>query len=110
MQYCRENSFPRHTVNSLRDTQIKKGEAYLVVDDQDIIHLIKICKAKAWVIGTDVGLVSYNENPLKEVILNGISVISCNFSLMADSMADFIKKQKAVQEVIPIEFISRLSL
>ena len=97
-------------VNSLRNIEIKKGHAYLVIDDSDLIKLLKICKFKNWVPGIEVGVVSYNETPLKEVIREGITVISCNFEVMAKEMADFIHKRKPVQKVIPIALIPRNSL
>ncbi len=54
--------------------------------------------------GTDIGVLSYNETPLKQIIRDSISVVSCNFETMATEMAAFIKEQKTIKTVIPIEF------
>ncbi len=108
--YCDEHSMAFETVNSLKEIEIRRGESYLTVSDNDLIYLLNVCKTKNWKLGKDVGVLSYNETPLKQVIRDGISVISCNFELMAAEMAGFIKEQKTIQKIIPIEFIKRNSL
>lgn len=110
LKYCDEFSMEYNTVNSLTDLEVKKGEAYMLINDNDLIYLLNICRNRNWILGKDVGVLSYNETPLKQVIRDGISVISCNFLTMAEAMAGFIKNQKTIQEVIPIEFIKRNSL
>ena len=110
LKYCHEYDVSSNVVNTLADLEIRKGEAFLIISDNDLIHLLNVCKERNWQLGKDVGVISYNETPLKQVIRDGISVISCNFSLMADSMAGFIKDQKSLQEIIPINFTERNSL
>jgi Mn-dependent DtxR family transcriptional regulator len=109
-KFCLQHSISSEIVDSLQNSEVRKGDAYLVIDDADLILLLKICKIKKWKIGKEVGVISYNETPLKEVIRDGISVVSCNFLMMADEMAGFIKNQKSIQKSIPIEFIKRNSL
>ena len=110
LQYCNDYSIPHNVEGSLKDVEIHKGDAYLVIDDSDLIKLLKTCKIRDWYPGRDIGVISFNETFFKEVIRDGISVISCSFKLMAEEMAEFIKKRKAVQKVIPIKFIKRNSM
>ena len=58
---------------------IQPGTAYLVLDDRDLLDLVKHCNATGRRLGSDVGLLSYNDNPLKEVVAGGVSVISIDF-------------------------------
>lgn len=110
LKYCEEFSVKNRTVNSLQELEIIKDEAYLLISDNDLIYLLNVCKKRKWQLGKDVGVISYNETPLKQVIRDGISVVSCNFSMMASEMATFIKEQKTVHKIIPIEFVERNSL
>jgi DNA-binding IscR family transcriptional regulator len=110
LKFCNEYSMNFETANTLSELEIKKGEAYLIISDNDLIYLLNVCKTRNWTLGKDVGVLSYNETPLKQVIRDGISVVSCNFSMMADEMANFIRNQKSVKKIIPIEFIKRNSL
>lgn len=109
-QFCNEYGLENAVVNSLKEQEIRKGEAYLTINENDLIHILKVCRQNNWQLGNDVGVLSYNETPLKQVIRDGISVISCNFPLMAERIAGFIKERKSAKEVIPIEFIDRNSL
>lgn len=109
-KFCLSYGMEHTTVSSLKELEIKKGEAYLCISDKDLIHLLKECSQRKWQLGKDVGVLSYNETPLKQVIREGISVISCNFLQMAERMAGFIKERTNVKEIIPIEFIERNSL
>ncbi len=110
LRYCTEFSMPQAIFNTLNDVEIVKGEVYLIIDDNDLIRLLNVCKSRKWILGRDIGVISYNETPLKQIIRDGISVISCDFLTLANEMAAFIKSRKAVQKVIPIEFIKRNSL
>ena len=109
-KFCDEFDMKHTVVNSLDELEIRRGEAYLTINDNDLIHLLKKCKTNNWQLGKDVGVLSYNETPLKQVIRDGISVISCNFLMMAERMAAFIIEKKSAKEIIPIEFIERNSL
>lgn len=110
LKYCEEYGMTADVVSSLTEIEIKKNEAFLIISDKDLIHLLNVCKERNWHLGKDIGVISYNETPLKQVIRDGISVVSCNFSLMAEVMADFIKDQTAIQKIIPIRFIERNSI
>lgn len=110
VKFCTDHYIPYKIEDSLKNVQIRKGDAYLVIDDSDLIKLLKTCKIRNWNPGEDIGVISYNETPLKEVIRDGISVISCSFKSMAQEMAEFIKNRISVQKIIPINYIKRNSL
>jgi DNA-binding transcriptional regulator YhcF (GntR family) len=109
-KFCQSHGMEHTTVSSLQEMEIRKGEAYLCISDKDLIHLLKVCRQHKWQLGKDVGVLSYNETPLKQIIRDGISVISCDFLQMAEHMAGFIKERTKAKEIIPIEFIERNSL
>ena len=52
--------------------------------------MINWCKKKAWDFGRDIGVISYDDTPLKEIISEGISVISNDFALMGKKSAEMI--------------------
>jgi len=61
-------------------------------------------------LGREIGILSYNETPMKEIIRNGITVISVNFVQMGQSIARFISTQKPTNEIFIPEVIIRNSL
>lgn len=109
-RFCNDLQIPFEVVDTLDNIEIVKNNLYLVIDDQDLIKLLRFCKIRNWKLGREIGVISYNESPLKEVIRDGITVISCNFKTMATDMAEFVKNRKSLQKIVPIKLIKRNSL
>jgi len=65
----------------------------MVVNECDIVYLIKQSEKKNLILGKDFGIISYNETPLKEVLLGGITTLSTDFKLMGKTMSMLIKKK-----------------
>ncbi|MEA1877925.1 MAG: GntR family transcriptional regulator [Bacteroidota bacterium] len=87
-----------------------KGNAFLVVDDKHLIELVKRTRESGLKTGTDVGIISFNDYPMKEVLEGGITVISPDFLEMARQIAYGIKKRKKLSSLVPPQVILRNSL
>ncbi len=61
-------------------------------------------------IGKDIGIISYNKSPLKEVMANGITTISTNFEEMGKIVSNMILKNKRAKVDNQVEFIKGGSL
>ena len=109
-KFCDDYAITCQIADSLENIEICEKDVYLVIDDADLIKLLKVCKIRGWEPGKDVGVISYNETPLKEVIREGITVISCSFRTMAVEMAEFILTQRKINKIVPISMILRNSL
>jgi hypothetical protein len=48
---------------------ILKGELFVVIEESDLVDIIKQTTFKNLKLGIDVGLVSYNNTPFKEIFL-----------------------------------------
>ncbi|MAD96055.1 MAG: transcriptional regulator [Flavobacteriaceae bacterium] len=90
-KFCEEFGFEYEVHTSLDDQVLELHEAYLVFEDQDLIELIKKSRARGWQLGKEIGMVSYNETPLKEVIENGITTMSTDFYEMGTELVQMIQ-------------------
>jgi DNA-binding LacI/PurR family transcriptional regulator len=61
-------------------------------------------------VGKHVGVISYNETPLKKLILNGITTISTDFQMMGEKAADLVLNRSNVHVEIPFYLRLRASL
>ncbi|WP_298486218.1 hypothetical protein [uncultured Maribacter sp.] len=68
------------------------------------------CRIKNLEPGTDVGLLSYNETPMKQFIYKGISVISTDFNQLGAKAADFVRGDEKLQFYVPTKLVLRDSL
>jgi DNA-binding LacI/PurR family transcriptional regulator len=89
---------------------VTPGEAYIVIEETDLVSLIKQCKVKGLKIGSEIGIISYNETPLKEILLDGITVISTDHNKMGETAANLILSNSTEKVKNPFVLIRRRSL
>lgn len=109
--YCRMNDFNYDIIDNIDiDTEIARGEAFIVIEETDLANLIRICRRKEMAIGKEIGILSYNETPLKEILLEGITVISTDHECMGRTAARLILQKKQEYLKNPFTLIRRKSL
>lgn len=108
--FCQVNRLPFSIIDLLQESDVKKDEAYVLISDDDLYRFIKICRNKGWKPGKDVGLVAYNDNPVKELLEDGITTISTNHDAIGRFAAQMILTGDFKRIKSPFEFIQRNSL
>lgn len=86
--------------------QFRKGDLYIINDDNDLVDIINATKINGWVLGKDLGIVSYYETPLKSIIAEGITTITSDFVKMGTDMAKMVlnnKREKIENPFLTIE-------
>ena len=76
---------------------VMKNVPSVNVDDRDLEFIVRYSIEKQLHLGEDMGIISYNEAPLKGIVASGITTISTDFARMGKSMATMIldgKKEK----------------
>jgi DNA-binding LacI/PurR family transcriptional regulator len=107
MQY----EFPFSIKNEIcTNADPKAQETYIVIEETDLVNLIKRCRCNNLEIGKDVGIISYNDTPLKEILLDGITVISTDHSRMGAVAAKLILENRKEKIKNPFSLIIRKSL
>ena len=108
--FCQVHEFNQSILNSLDEKDIQKDEAYILISDNDLYDFIKIIKQNQWNPGKDIGIISYNDSPVKELLCEGISTISTNHDQIGKVAAEMILKKDFKRIKSPFEFIRRNSL
>src|SRR5699024_12462021 len=92
---CMLNTFDLSIYEEMNENSPdQKGDVYIVISETDLVELSKKCKDNHFKIGTDIGIISYNETPLKEILLEGITVISTDHKAMGRKTAELILDKK----------------
>ena len=89
---------------------IRKNEAYLILSERFLAEILKLCSAQNLKIGLDVGILSYHEKPVKEVLSGGITVVTTDHFQLGKTAADLILNGKKEHIRNPFLFIQRNSL
>ena len=109
-RFCDHHQINHTVLDQIENREVQPGQAYLVIKDSDLVKIVKDCKKNAYKIGTEVGIISYNDSPMKEIVGAGITVISTDFVRMGKDCANFIVTKDKVNEVMPTQLIIRGSL
>ncbi|HEU4555429.1 MAG TPA: GntR family transcriptional regulator [Chitinophaga sp.] len=89
---------------------VEKGVVYYVNENAELWNLLRDCAAKKIKPGKDIGILSHNDEPVKELVGNGITTYSVSFSDMGKRAARAILDREPVHEVLPTKLIRRNSL
>ena len=108
-KYCQDYTFSYKVIN-IMDEPIGKGEVFINVMEDDLLILLDKVIQSSLVIGEQVGIISYNEIPVKRFILNGITTISTDFHQMGIVAAETILSNSKLQFEIPFKLTLRASL
>ncbi len=110
IRFCRQFSFKHKIVHDISAETISEGEVYINLMEDDLVILIEKILGSKMEVGKQVGVISYNETPLKKIILNGITTISTDFQLMGEQAATLILSQSVEHIEIPFCLTLRSSL
>jgi len=109
-RFCQEYAFSYKVVHRIADEPIGEGEVYINLMEEDLVTLIERIISLKLELGRQVGVISYNETPLKKLILNGITTISTDFQKMGEMTARMILDNERRQEEVPFHLTLRNSL
>jgi len=108
--FCNKFHYNYRILDAPDKKNINRQEAFVIISDTDLYCFIKIIKKKKWIPGQDIGILSYNENPVKEILCDGISTISTNHDQIGKIAAEMILKKDFKRIKCPFRFIKRKSL
>ncbi|MGE5394197.1 MAG: GntR family transcriptional regulator [Candidatus Saccharibacteria bacterium] len=109
-RFCMEMNMPYEIVKKLSVTDVQKDTIYLLYSDMELINLLKELDSRHWSPGQEVGIISYDDTPMKEILKGGISVLSTNFKQMGLTVASYINGSPFMKQANPFHFILRSSV
>jgi len=89
---------------------VEKGKVYYTINNSELWEMLRDCKVKNLQLGKDLGILSHNDDAVKEIICDGITTYSTDFKEMARKAAAFVRTREKVKEVIPTILIRRNSI
>lgn len=110
INFCRDFAFNYQIIADITEEIIHEGQAYINIMEDDLVILIEKIIAQSLVMGKEVGVVSYNETPLKRLLLNGITTMSTDFKAMGRTAAELILSNSKEHFENPFYLTVRASL
>ncbi|HXB42410.1 MAG TPA: GntR family transcriptional regulator [Puia sp.] len=108
--FCQDYAFDYEVISAPENLDITEGTAYISLMEDDLVTLIKKILERNFSVGKQVGVISYNETPMKQIILNGITTISTDFTMMGKKAAELILSKSKQHIAVPFYLTLRDSL
>lgn len=108
-KFCVEAKLPFSVIEEIEeDMPLEAGTLYLTIPETDLVNLVKAARDQNLRMGQDIGIISYNETPLKDLL--GITTISTNFTEMGRMAAEMVEKKLQNKVKNPFMLLDRDSL
>lgn len=108
--FCEAEGFEFEVIERASNHEVRVGELYIAIEEIDLVEVIKKANAKSLILGTDIGVIAYNDTPFKEILAGGITVLSTDFARMGETLADLICHHKSDHVKNPFKLIMRNSV
>ena len=97
-KFCLENRIEHeYFYNTKHSDMMQRGDLFLILNSQldvELIEIARVAKLRGFKIGKDIGIISYNESPINEIVLNGLTVLSTDFEQMGQLAARMIREKE----------------
>ena len=110
LNFCGQYAFEYDIIHHLKNETLQPGTVYINLMEDDLVELIEKIISNKLKIGEEIGVISYNETPLKRIILNGITTISTDFRLMGEKTAEMVLNNSKEHVAIPFKVTYRNSI
>jgi hypothetical protein len=107
-RFCVKNNFDYEILDEIYDSmELQIKDLYITIQEHDLVNLVKQARDRHFKLGEDIGIISYNDTPLKELL--GITVISTDFKKMGTTAATMILNKQSLTVKNDFNFINRFS-
>lgn len=110
IRFCKTEGFLCDIVEDTENLIIERDTVYIATRQQEVVTVIKQGRTRQLKCGKDFGLLAYNDIPSYEVIDEGITALTIDWSLMGSKAAEFVLHNKPLHEYLPTEIRWRSSL
>jgi len=106
--FCLSRNKEFAVVENAKNEVLVEGTAYVVIRETDLVELVKKIRQTSFLLGREIGIISFNETPLKELL--NMTVITTDFVAMGRTAATLLLENKQVKVNNPFYTIRRGSL
>lgn len=109
-KFCLDNDVNGEMLYDAEALNPQQGDLYFLVSDRTLAMLLDLAQQRNLALGNTLGIISYNDTPMKKYVKEGVTVISTNFTQMGELAAQFVVTGQRMQNYVPTELIIRASL
>lgn len=95
-RFCTGNNLDVKFFSGVTPGCIRKGDTYLLLNsqlDSGLLDLVRAAEKKGLEVNKDISIISYNDSPMNQLILGGLTTMSADFEQMGKVAAKMILSQ-----------------
>lgn len=108
--FCKKHGISHSIIPEVFPEDVNEKEGYIVLQENDLINLVKTARNKSLKLGKDIGILSYNDTPIKEILSGGITVLTTDHAQMGVKAAEMVLDKTHDHIKNPFKMIKRASL
>ncbi|WP_044103091.1 GntR family transcriptional regulator [Neolewinella persica] len=90
-KFCLDNNFDAEVIfKGFDEKPLERGTVYIIIRDEQLVTVVHKAKVNRLWAGKDIGILAYNDSPLKQVVLDGITVMSTRHMVMGERAAKML--------------------
>ncbi|MEM9261553.1 MAG: GntR family transcriptional regulator, partial [Bacteroidota bacterium] len=110
-RFCLDHKIDAEVVfKGFEERPLEEGTVYIIIRDAQLVTVVHKAKANQLWAGSDIGILAYNDSPLKQAILDGISVMSTRHIEMGKRAASMVLNNEWTVEENEFVLVERGSL
>ncbi|HAE30504.1 MAG TPA: hypothetical protein DCF89_05260 [Flavobacteriales bacterium] len=109
-KFSQESDFPCEVVEDIESHKRKRGDVFLVLTEKALASTVLSLQKSKLILGETVGIISYTDHPINEILAGGITAISPNFKGMGRLAAEAVLSDKKISASIDYDIHMRKSL
>ncbi|WP_183568436.1 GntR family transcriptional regulator [Mucilaginibacter sp. SP1R1] len=107
-KFLKDHNINGRVINEYKSGSVEKGKVYFTLDNFALWQIMRDCKSKNLKPGKDLGVLSHNDEPAKEII--GITTFSSDFSNMGKMAGRAVLNREKIQTTVPMILFERYTL
>jgi DNA-binding transcriptional regulator YhcF (GntR family) len=107
-KFLKDFNIKGRIINEYLPGTVEKGKVYFTLDNFALWQIMRDCKSQNLVPGKDLGILSHNDEPAKEII--GITTFSADFSNMGKLAGQAILNKEKISLTVPMILSERNTL
>lgn len=104
-RFCRKSKKGFSVASGAEELALQAGTLYIETSESDLAHLMKKAKERKFRLAKDIGIISFNETVLKDLLQ--VTVVTTNFDKMGEAAAITLLKRHPQRTKVPFSFIKR---
>ena len=108
--FARRNKISINVTSRVEKSMLVSASLFIALTDDMLIQFLELQQESRFLPGKGLGIISYNDSPLKRILAGGITTLSSDFEQMGKTVANIILKQTSLVVRNPFHLRIRSSI